>query len=174
MTRCELLVVTALLGGVASCHSEASITLSDAAIERAIVEACRSLVTEYAIARDRPNPDAYANTFARDGTLELPDQIFEGRNQIRDRLLASAQTSRSRHFMSTTQINVLSNRRATGIAYAVIYVEPLSATDDAASLPTSGPRAIGEYHDEFELTDEGWKFRSRKFVPIFSQPSHQE
>ncbi len=151
-----------------SCSPSASSDVSDAFVERAIIAACEALVADYAIARDRPDPEAYANTFALDGRLILPSVAFIGRDNIRNRLQRSAGQSRSRHFMSNVRVQVVSDTEATGIAYAVIYEEDIPTGQEASQpIPTAGPFAIGEYHDRFVLTDEGWKFSERRFVAAF-------
>ena len=164
-------VVAALVLAAGACESGSSAAEADAFVERAIVDACESLVASYAIYRDRPDPAAYAATFAEDGELVLPFGTFRGREALERRLAESAGKTVSRHFMSTTEIRVIDARNASGISYAMIFVEPASPDGPP---PTSGPFAIGEYHDTFRLTDEGWKFARREFVPAFEwQESRQ-
>lgn len=138
----------------------------DEFVEAAIVAACEQLIVDYAIARDLPDPTAYAATFAEDGELILPSGRFRGRDVIATRAADSAKTTVSSHMMSTSKITVLSATRAIGVSYAIIFIEPKPADLDEV-VATTGPAAVGVYHDEFALTARGWKFVSREFKPRF-------
>lgn len=162
--------VTVLLSVVAlaACSSDGTAQGSDTFIESAIVRACEQLVADYAIYRDMPDPGKYSETFAADGVLVLPFGTFTGREALRKRMEEGLGKATSRHMMSTSRIEVVDARNATGISYAVIFIEPIPAGADGRSpLSTDGPFAIGEYHDTFRLTDRGWKFARREFRPVF-------
>ncbi len=160
-----MLLVTVTLMGCGPANSAAE---ADAFVNRAIVAACKDLVTDYAIARDHGDADGYAATFAQDGELILPSGSFKGREQLRQRMAENRGKSVSRHMMSTTQIKVIDSENAVGISYAVIFIEPAPEAGSAGPVPTRGPAAIGEYRDSFLLTEQGWKFSRREFVPVFS------
>ncbi len=138
----------------------------DSAIERAIVAACESLVTDYAIFRDQKDADAYAAVFTEDGELVLPTATYRGRDTLRERVIDSRGKRVSKHLMSTTKITVVDAENATGISYATIYIEP-ARNKDGGPERTKGFAAVGEYHDTFRLTDRGWKFARREFVASF-------
>ena len=159
----RLAILALTLPGHGGCHADA-----DAATERAIVAACNDLVDAYAIARDRFDTDAYAATFATDGVLVLPDGTYTGRAAIAARLTAESGKTIAQHFMSTREIVVDDARHARGVVYAMIFVEPLPAgRADDTPVPTSGPVAVGMYHDNYQLTDRGWKISRREFKPTF-------
>ncbi|MEM7277174.1 MAG: nuclear transport factor 2 family protein [Pseudomonadota bacterium] len=159
-----ILATVALMG----CGPANSAAEADAFVNRAIIAACKDLVTDYAIARDHGDAEGYAATFAQDGELILPSGSFKGRDQLRQRLTENRGKSVSRHMMSTTQIKVVDTENAVGISYAVIYIEPAPDKGSTGAVATQGPAAIGEYRDSFRLTDQGWKFSRREFVPVFS------
>lgn len=167
MKKAILVLVSLIV--LAACSSGTADS-SDAFIESAIVRACAQLVTDYAIYRDRPDPQMYSETFADDGILVLPFGTFTGREALRKRMEEGVGKFTSRHMMSTTRIEVIDAKNATGISYAVIFSEPIPAGADATTpLPTDGPFAIGEYHDSFRLTGRGWKFSRREFKPVFQR-----
>jgi ketosteroid isomerase-like protein len=129
-----------------------------------IVVACTQLVTDYAFYRDRPNADAVASLFTADATFNLMGKQFVGREAIRARVAAGAGGAVFRHLVSTINIEVSnSGESARGVTYVVVY------RGSAADLPQELPErpTIGEYHDEFRLTQEGWKIAKRAFVPVF-------
>ncbi len=161
--------ITAALLSLALASGCGAADRADVFTERAIIDACRQLVSDYAIYRDRFDAVNYAATFAEDGELVLPSDTFVGRAAIAARLEAGAGKTRSRHFMSSQRIEVLDARTARGISYAMIFIEPLpQGHADNEPLPTAAPFAIGEYHDQFVLTERGWKFARREFRPAFS------
>ena len=129
--------------------------------DEAAVRACTQLVMDYAVHRDNGNAEAYAALFAKNASLSLLGDSWQGREAILERMrTAPAQTSL--HLMSTVRIQVESPDRATGVSYAEVYIEP------AGELPlaTQGFAAIGRYHDRFERTDEGWRIAERRFERV--------
>ena len=126
--------------------------------EPGIVEACRNLVMDYAIHRDGGNHDAYAALFTEDATLSVLGETFAGRTAIHNRVAMAKDAPATRHLMSTVRITPHGNDRATGISYATVYVAP--ASDGV--IDVEGFAAIGEYHDTFRRTDDGWKIASRR------------
>ncbi|NKB98174.1 MAG: hypothetical protein GKR90_06720 [Pseudomonadales bacterium] len=131
---------------------------------QAAIDACTKLVTDYAFYRDRPDADAVAILFTADATMDLFGQKFAGREAIRDRIAAGVGGPVYRHFISTINIEVSANgRSAIGVTYVVVY------RGDESELPQTltEPVAIGEYHDQFQRTRDGWKIAARVFVPVF-------
>ena len=90
-------------------------------------------------------------------------QDFVGREAIRARLQGAEQGPVFRHMMSTIRIFVESDARATGVSYVTVY----SAPPGALPRPLDNPLGVGEYHDTFVLTPQGWKIQRRDFVPVF-------
>ena len=129
-----------------------------------IEDACTDLVLDYAIHRDRLDADSYAKLFAADAVLSVLDDRFVGRDAIHERLVESRGKETTRHLMSTIRITVEDEENATGISYVRIYASP------AGDLPmTAAQKVVGEYHDRFVRTADGWKISERKFVPVFME-----
>ena len=128
-----------------------------------IEAACIDLVMGYAIHRDQFNVDAYGALFTEDAVLSVLGVEYRGRQAIRKRLEEARGKELTRHLMSGVWITVLDEGRAAGISYASIYA---SAPDELPLEPRTPP-AVGEYHDEFQLTEDGWKISRRVFVPVF-------
>ncbi|MEL7538545.1 MAG: nuclear transport factor 2 family protein [Pseudomonadota bacterium] len=150
---------------VSACRADADV---DAPMRRAIEAACDELIDQYAIARDRFDAESYAAVFADDGVLVLPDATYRGRAAIAARLRQGAGKTRSQHFMSSREIRVIDSRKATGLVYAMIFIEALPPAVSAdQALTTDGPLAIGAYHDEYRLTERGWKIARREFRTNF-------
>ena len=132
-----------------------------------IEQACTELVLDYAYYRDRPDAGSVADIFAEDAVLRVLGQEFAGRAAIRARLQGAEKGPVFRHMMSTIRIFVDSDDRARGVSYVTVY----SASPGAMPRPLGAPLGVGEYHDVFVRTADGWKIQQRDFVPVFMPES---
>jgi hypothetical protein len=72
------------------------------------------------------------------------------------------------HIMSTSQITVIDDHKATGIQYVTVYAKTLEApVEEGYRIPLDGFAVMGKYFDKYVLTDDGWKFAERKMQPVF-------
>lgn len=141
----KLLAITALLvAGLPTSHASDDVYI-----------ACSNLVYGYAYHRDNFNAQEFANLFTHDASLTVLTQNWLGRENIQARIEGMKNGSTTRHEMSTIFITPVDENHATGVSYAVIYSAP------AGSSTVSSAPLIGEYHDEFLLTAEGWKIAKR-------------
>lgn len=122
---------------------------------------CTNLVLDYAYHRDRPNPVELSQLFTEHGSLTVGADTWTGRSAILERLESTRSGPVYRHLMSTIRIFPVDDDHATGVSYVTVYNAP------QGQRSVEGFAAIGEYHDDFVLTDEGWKIDKRVFVPIF-------
>ena len=126
-----------------------------------IEDACRALVMGYAVHRDQHNPDEFAALFTENAVLDVLGERFEGRQALKQRMLDARGGQWSVHLMSTILITPTSDKSAHGTSYVTVYMgEP-----GDSPVPLTTPSGVGEYHDRFVLTDEGWKIAERRFVP---------
>ena len=128
---------------------------STAQAELDVYRACTNLVYGYAYHRDNFNADEFAMLFTEDARLSVLGQTWNGRDNIRERINSIRDGNTGRHEMSTIYIEQVNEYEATGVSYATIYSAP------PGEDTVSGPAFIGEYHDKFVLTDEGWKIAER-------------
>ncbi len=128
-----------------------------------VEDACEELVLNYAWYRDRMDADGFGSIFSRDARLEVLGEVFEGRDAIRQRLIDGKDGPMTRHLMSTIRIFPEDSDTARGVSYVTVYIAPRG---DLPRALEDDP-AIGEYHDRFERTAEGWKIADRRFVPVF-------
>jgi len=124
--------------------------------------ACSNLVTDYAYHRDQFNAEEFANLFTEDASLTVVSQTWVGRDNIEQRIEGLKTGSTIRHEMSTIRIVPVDENHATGVSYATIYSAPAGETS------VSGFALMGEYHDEFVRTAEGWKISKRVLVSKYS------
>jgi len=91
----------------------------------------------------------------------------QGREAIEQRVADAKNGPTLRHMMSTIRIVPTDKDRASGVSYVTVYSSPAGTLP----LPLSEFSALGEYHDEFVRTVDGWKIQSRQFIPVFLPPS---
>ncbi|MEM9622313.1 MAG: nuclear transport factor 2 family protein [Pseudomonadota bacterium] len=124
------------------------------------------LVLNYAYYRDVLEADAVADLFTADATMTVLGQTYTGRAAIRQRIAdarSNAEEPVTRHLMSTQRFFQSAADRARGVSYVAVLGAPQQ------ELPIRSERflAVGEYHDEFVRTSQGWKIARREFVYVF-------
>ena len=132
--------------------------------ESEAVTACTALVMDYAYYRDRYDAAPYADLFAEDAVLTVLGVDYEGRAAIKARMLDASDKPPSRHHMTTIKITPVDDSTATGVSYVTVYSAPASAERPAA---VNAFTTMGEYHDTFTRTDDGWKILRREYKPAF-------
>ena len=131
-------------------------------IEKLAIEwQCEKLCRQFANFNDQNNFDAVCDLFTEDGSFSrpsVPDTEIRGRKAIQQAFLQRPPLV-IRHIVSNCVINVLSETEASGHSYIIFLAAPL--TEDPLPL-NAGPMHIGEFHDRYVKTNEGWKFQERK------------
>jgi len=137
-----------------------------------IERACTRLVTDYSRFVDFGEAERIADLFTAGGRWEGPDVVMDGRDAIRAGFARRAGVTRrtSRHVVTNLAIDVVDAERATALCYLINYRHD---NDGPALLPAPAgvPKYVGEYHDRFERTAEGWRFAERRFSLAFLRPS---
>jgi hypothetical protein len=139
--------------------------------ERMIAElACRRLAMEFATFIDLRRYDAVVGLFCEDAIYNPRGTDFHGREGVRQYLFSRPAHRRSRHLISNHIVNIEDNDHATGFCNLVYYaVENAPAPATPAALDS--PVLIGDYHDIYRRTDEGWRIASRIGHIVFEQKS---
>ncbi|NKC01083.1 MAG: hypothetical protein GKR90_21670 [Pseudomonadales bacterium] len=138
---------------------------------REVQHACTELSIAYARHVDFGEYDRFVDLFTEDAKLSLGFEIV-GREKIRRSMSKRSPELRSRHVMTNTFVDVLSETSAKGISYLTLYrhTGPESLESDPVSFQT--PAAVGHYADEYRLTDDGWKIAERRLELAFRNPDH--
>lgn len=140
---------------------------------RAMQRACENLVLDYAYYRDRPDAVELANLFTEDARFDFRGKTYIGREKIRARVAAGVNGPTFRHLMSTIKIFPEDADHAHGVSYVTVYAATRTssaesvASDVKAPLPVENFAGIGEYHDKFVRTPDGWKISHRSYVSVF-------
>ena len=131
-------------------------------------KACEKLIAEYCRLADFGNASGIADLFVADGSWAGPGVSMVGQDAIRAGFSRREAVTRrqSRHICTNVLIHV-GGDQATGLCYLVNFRHD-SLTGTAESPAPSGiPKFVGEYHDEFVRTGDGWRFATRRFELAF-------
>ncbi|MGO9930769.1 MAG: nuclear transport factor 2 family protein [Steroidobacteraceae bacterium] len=134
------------------------------AAERIEIErACERIVHAYSRALDLGDMSAAADFFAERGSMArpmTPNQIIQGRENIRAALLTRPRTLLTKHLATNVMIEVVSRDEARGLSYLTM----ISTTPGDAVAPhvSAGPVYFGEFKDRFVREGGEWKFLERR------------
>ncbi len=126
--------------------------------------ALERLVTEAAWRVDEGMSDRLAELFVGDGEFVLGETVHRGRAAIREwgRRLDEARTyKRIRHVAGNMRFVAAGEDSAEGVTVLTGFMD-----DETGS---STLRVIGEDHDRFVRTDDGWRFASRRWEQLLAR-----
>jgi len=127
-----------------------------------IKDACQSVSLRFGRLQDERRYDDLPKLMTPDGTYtRLGEEL-----SIADFItwVGTMPPNKTRHFVTSTDFNDVSESSASGITYYTLY---LYGGDEETPYPLEGPFVVGEYHEEFARTDNGWKIKSREARIIF-------
>lgn len=126
-------------------------------------DACAALVEAFAYYVDRHENHFVLDLFATDAQFHRPDASLIGRDAIGSFLATRSKSTTTRHLCQRPFFLEVGAREARATTVFTFYSAPNEGTD----IPIcEGPRSIGEYDDQFVLTDDGWKIAQRKVAVI--------
>ena len=139
----------------------------------AIIAACTELMLRYAWTIDHRDFDGYCALFCEEMSLKMPGQpATTSRAALRKGLEFRPKDLTSRHVITNPLVEVIDDKTARGACYLSLY--RLNGAPDANGLlPLKQPAAIGEYHDTYAKTAEGWRFKTRELRMIFRAETNQ-
>lgn len=130
--------------------------------ERLTIEwQCQKLCHQFANYNDQNDFKAVCDLFTEDGSFwrpSVPDTEIKGRDTIYQAFLQRPPLV-IRHIVSNFVAEVESETEATGHSYIIFLAAPL--TEEPLPL-VAGAMHVGEFHDKFVKTEDGWKFRERR------------
>ena len=133
---------------------------------------CERLIVEYTHLVDFGNAPGIAELFTRDGVWRTDTFAMEGQDEIRAGFERRQGVTRrqSRHVCTNVQVRV-DGDRATGLCYLVNYRHDSETGVAEMPAPADVPKYVGEYHDTFVRTDDGWRFEDRYCTTALLRPS---
>jgi hypothetical protein len=124
------------------------------------------LVIEHTFRADNGLSNTLDELYADNGELILPGAELHGRKAIREwgqRIIENAQWRVIRHVCGNMRFVSTGPDTAEGVVVLTVFM--VAGQDTATTLPLT----VGEDHDRYIRTEEGWKFVSRKWVELFSR-----
>ena len=107
--------------------------------------------------------------FVDDGTLNMGEAVYSGRDQIRQWGLDAIKAHTYdgiRHVCGNMRFFSDSADSAEGVTVLTVFFDNRQDT-----LGTSVPWVVGEDHDQFMRTDHGWRIAQRNWETLFARPS---
>jgi hypothetical protein len=125
--------------------------------------ACERLIVRYCQLVDFGHAAQIADLFCEDGEWRGVDLHLQGRDQIRAWFSEREQLTRrvSRHLCTNVGVDLLSDDEAQSLCYMVNYRHDSRDGDPQLPVTLEIPKFVGELHDRFRRTSDGWRFQSR-------------
>ncbi len=139
--------------------------------EREISVLCDQLFADYAINIDHLNPEGFASTFTEDGEFVRASGVVKGRENLQTYISEHGDQAHMIMF-TTSDVSVLSDVEATGLAYAIILNGDRRIQPGDKPIQMNGITAASEYRANFKLTNEGWKISRMEITPKFRGPGY--
>jgi len=108
--------------------------------------------------------------FTAAGSWKRGGVDYAGRDQLRDSYAKVAPaTAVVRHCVLGTAVEIEGPDRATAITYYCAFRYDEDTVTHQLPVPLDVPFAMGEWHDRFERTREGWRIARRQTVRVFQR-----
>lgn len=131
-----------------------------------ILRDCSRLVQSFAIYVDRGEAEQCAALFVENGSFERKGEKLVGRGAILAAQKKRSPGLRTHHHCLSPWITVIDADHAEGITYFTNYRYE-SDTPLSGPAPLAGAQTIGEFHDRFIRTKEGWRIETRRAQAVF-------
>ncbi|WP_019169983.1 nuclear transport factor 2 family protein [Pseudaminobacter salicylatoxidans] len=129
---------------------------------------CMRLVTAFAVNLDLRSYDEVVALFAPDAVYRPRHTTFRGQEGVRAYLQSRPHERISRHIISNCLIDVLGPDEARGYCVLTYFVDE-GGTGGGEPAPLAGAKLVGDYHDRFVRTPEGWRITERIGEIVFER-----
>ena len=131
-----------------------------------IKDECQSVSLKFGRLQDARRHDELAGLLTPDATYVRLGEELALENFIE--WITTTPPNKTRHFVTPTEVEILDENTAQGLTYYTIY---LYGGDEGPPYPLEGPFVVGEYHEQFARTNDGWKIKRREARIIFRKPN---
>jgi hypothetical protein len=131
---------------------------------------CRQLALRFTAHNDRQEWHEMCSLLTEDATFARPtdpDNPLKGRAAIQAAYEARATDRITRHICTNMIITAMSPSRASGTMYALLYAGAAKNIGDLG-IVADDRQLVGEFEDDYVLTNDGWRIDSRRGRIIFS------
>lgn len=124
--------------------------------------AIHALVNEYAWRLDHQRWHEISDLCTDDVVLWIRRREIVGKAGLAEwaaRRAAKEETRRTLHQMTNLRLEAVDEDHSTGVAALVLHIAKGGGSSTYVDL-------VGDYHDEYVRTADGWRFRRRRLVNI--------
>ncbi len=140
----------------------------DATERQAIVAECRNLVIELVHLGDHGEIEKAVDLWIPDGTWIRGGKPFTGRAELVESFKRGTETTVIRHIVTDTRVKVIDSDHAEAVSYYLAINHDPKTKDYKLPLPLE-PFSMGEWHDSYVRTAQGWRFARREVKRIFQR-----
>jgi hypothetical protein len=119
---------------------------------------------------DHHEDEKAVKLFIADGTWIRGGKPYTGHKAMLESFKVASPTAVIRHITCNWQINFSDDRSAESVTYYVAYRHDPGTAEPKFPLPLGAPFSMGEWHDRFVRTPEGWRFSRREVKRLFQRP----
>ena len=133
--------------------------------ELADIEACRSLIVEFATRIDDGRAHTLGDLMTMDASFArptVPDVVIEGRDAILAAFSARPKHLISQHLNLNIRIRLTGADTAEGHSVVMLFLADANDELVAGKGRKTGAPIIGTWTDTFVRTADGWRFKDRR------------
>jgi hypothetical protein len=133
--------------------------------------ACSKLCNQFAVFNDAGRHEELVALFVDDGRYARPtdpDNFVSGKAAILAAFKSRPQDKITRHLITNIVVDITAAKTAQGICYVTLFSGSTNNPAEKFGFKANSSVLIGEYHDEFVLTESGWRFSRRGGRLIFT------
>jgi len=134
-----------------------------------IEQQCRDLVSAVTQRGDRRDVEGAAELFAEDGVWIRGGTPWQGRTGVMASYGRLPATQVTRHMSANCVVTVEDGEHASAITYYVAYHHDPGMEHPVFPLPLEPPFSLGEWHDRFVSTPDGWRIARRETRRLFER-----
>lgn len=128
---------------------------------------CKDLVARTAYFADQQDHSAFVELFTEDAQLARPSGAWlKGRDEILAEYRAKPADRITRHLVSNTVFLDTQADSAQAISYVLLWSTSADAVREAFGRKANARQVLGEFHDSFVKTGQGWRIAKREAVFI--------
>ena len=128
--------------------------------------ACAQLSIRANYLADIHDMEGFVSLFIDDAELLLRGRSIVGSAAIMDFMRGRSRDRITRHVLAYPVVELLGTAQARSVSYFTLF-EASAADAAAAPYPLHEPTVLGENHDEYRMTPNGWRLSRREVVPVF-------